>query len=182
MESGLRAIFLAERAMLLRLLVVRLGSAAEAEDALQDMWIKLARPPGGPVAQPAAYLYSMAANLASDRLRQAARRIVRDSDWADVQSGAQEQPLTDRALLARERLCHVEAALASMPERMSRAFRMFRFDERPRKEIAQELGISVSGVEKLLERAYRHIHDSGRKFDVDSPAARRLYQERDSTP
>ncbi len=61
-----------------------------------------------------------------------------------------------------------------MPERMALAFRLFRFEERPRKDIAQHLNISVSGVEKLLERAYRHIHDTGRAAGVDHAPPRRL--------
>ncbi|MEO9131589.1 MAG: RNA polymerase sigma factor, partial [Sphingomonas sp.] len=40
-ESGLKAVFLEERPMLMRLLIARLGSREEAEDALQDMWVKL---------------------------------------------------------------------------------------------------------------------------------------------
>ena len=174
MAGGLRAVFLDERPMLLRLLTARLGSPDEAEDALQDMWLKLEQVPARPIAQPAAYLYRMASNLAADRRRSATRRMVRDTDWVEVQPRAEEQPPIERALIARERLRHVEAALASMPERMALAFRMFRFEERPRKEIAQHLVITVSGVEKLLERAYRHIHDTGRATGVDEGPSRRL--------
>ena len=36
-DEGLKAVFLAQRPMLLRLLVARLGSREDAEDALQDM-------------------------------------------------------------------------------------------------------------------------------------------------
>ena len=53
-EGGLKAVFLEERPMLMRLLVARLGSREEAEDALQDMWIKLDQLVAKPVAQPAA--------------------------------------------------------------------------------------------------------------------------------
>ena len=53
-ESGLKAVFLEERPMLMRLLVARLRSREEAEDALQDMWLKLDQLVSKPVAQPAA--------------------------------------------------------------------------------------------------------------------------------
>mgnify|MGYP003865555027 CR=1 FL=1 len=72
-EAGLKAVFLAERPMLLRLLAARLGNPADAEDALQDIWLKLDQHGVPPVAQPAAYLYRMATNLAADRRIAAAR-------------------------------------------------------------------------------------------------------------
>lgn len=157
-EGGLKAVFLAERALLLRLLVARLGSHADAEDALQDIWIKLDQPGLPPVAQPAAYLYRMAANLAADRRIAAARAGARDTAWVDVQPDAQEQPSIERTLLARERLARLEAALAQMPERMSQALRLYRIEDMPQKQIAQRLGMTVSGVEKLLRRAVKQIH------------------------
>lgn len=161
MESGLKAVFLAERPMLARLLAARLGGTADAEDALQDMWLKLDQIVDRPVADPAAYLFRMAANLAADRRLSSARRGARDSGWMEAQSDADDIPDMERVLIARERLRQVQAALATLPERTQRAFRMFRLEGRPQREIAHELGISVSGVEKLLQRAYRQIHDSG---------------------
>jgi len=160
-ESGLKAVFLAERPMLARLLSARLGGPDDAEDALQDMWLKLDQFVDRPVADPAAYLFRMAANLAADRRLSAARRGARDTGWVEAQSEADDIPDIERTLIARERLRQVQAALAGLPERTQVAFRMFRLEGRPQREIACELGISVSGVEKLLQRAYRQIHDSG---------------------
>ena len=176
-EGGLKAVFLAERAMLLRLIVARLGNQAEAEDALHDMWLKLDSLAPRPVAQPAAYLYRMAANIAADRRIAAMRGNVRDSAWLDVQPDADEIPDAERTMLARERWGRVEAAMAAMPERMSAALRMFRLEELPHKQIAERLGISVSGVEKLLQRAYRQIHDAGEAGSEDLRNPRRLEDE-----
>lgn len=147
--------------MLARLLAARLGSADDAEDALQDMWLKLDQLVERPVAEPAGYLFRMAANLAADRRISAVRRGARDTGWMEAQSEADEIPDIERTLVARERLRQVEAAIAAMPDRTREAFRLFRFEGRPQREIAAQLGISVSGVEKLLQRAYRLIHDSG---------------------
>lgn len=156
-EGGLKAVFLAEQPMLLRLLVARLGNRADAEDALQDLWLKLDQQPSVPVAQPAAYLYRMASNHASDRRIAATRSGARDTAWLDVQPSAEEQPTIERALLARERLARLEGALAAMPERMSAALRMYRIEDLPQKEIAARLGMTLSGVEKLLRRAVGEI-------------------------
>jgi RNA polymerase sigma-70 factor (ECF subfamily) len=176
-ESGLKAVFLEERPMLMRLLIARLSSREEAEDALQDMWIKLDQLAAKPVAQPAAYLYRMATNLAADRRISAARGGARDTAWLDIQPVADDLPDIERTLIARERLAQIEAALAAMPERMASAFRMFRIDEIPQKHISEHLGISVSGVEKLLQRAYRQIHDAGPITSEGSPGRHRLAGE-----
>lgn len=158
-EGGLRAVFLAQRPMLLRLLTARLGSQEEAEDAYQDMWLKLDRLADQPVAQPAAFLYRAAANLATDRRIAAARRTARDAGWLDVQPDHAELPDAERTLIARGELQAVQAVIDAMPERMATALRLFRIDRRPQREIAEQLGISVSGVEKLLQRGHRLIHD-----------------------
>ncbi len=172
--SGLRAIFLAERPTLLRLLTIRLGSAPEAEDALQDIWLKLGDAPSGPIASPAAYLFRMAHNAALDRRRSALAQSLREARWLEMQPGAAERPDAEAALLASERLRHVEAALAALPERVATAFRMFRIEGRSQKSIAQELGLSLSSLEKLLQRAYREIADAGRENDAGRPRRHRL--------
>lgn len=174
MSSGLRAIFLSERPMLLRLLTVRLGSREEAEDAIQDLWLKLDLLSAGPIADPASYLFRMANNLALDRRRALVRRTGRETSWAGLQPGPFEQPGAERDILARDDLARVNALLERLPERVSLAFRLYRFEELPRKVVAQRMGISVSAVEKLLQRAYRTIYRASENHAVPTPASRRL--------
>ncbi|KQS01559.1 RNA polymerase subunit sigma-70 [Sphingomonas sp. Leaf357] len=178
-EDGLKAIFFEIRPMLLRMLVARLGNREDAEDTLQDMWLRIDQLAAGPIGQPAGFLYRVAANLATDRRIAVARRGARDTAWLDVQPVAEEIPDAERALIARERLQAVEQAIADMPDRMRTALRMFRFEEQPQRKIAEDLGISVSGVEKLLQRAYRQIHDACEIFAVDDCERRRLSHEGD---
>lgn len=170
-ETGLRAVFLAERAALLRLLNARLRDPEEAEEVLQELWLKLHAAPTGPVAQPLAFLFRSANNLAVDRRRSALRRIEREGAWQSHQPSDAEWPGADLAVIAAERLRHVEAALARLPERDALAFRLFRFEELPQKEIAARLGLSLSAVEKILRRTFRAIHDTGRE---DGGAGRHL--------
>jgi len=157
--GGLKAVFLEQRPVLMRLMTARLGSAADAEDLLQDLWLKVETLPEQDLLNPEAYLFRVAANLAADRRLSMARAVARDGLWLSAQPGSEEFPDAEAVLIARERLAQVEAALAAMPERMSAALRMFRIERLPQKEIAQSLGITVSGVEKLLKRAYRHLFD-----------------------
>ncbi|MFX7785136.1 sigma factor, partial [Acinetobacter baumannii] len=73
--------FLAERPRLLRLLRARLGGEEDAEEALQDLWLRLESARPGPVAEPVAYLFRMANNLATDRRRSGLRRGALETAW-----------------------------------------------------------------------------------------------------
>ncbi|MEH3158137.1 MAG: sigma-70 family RNA polymerase sigma factor [Sphingomonas taxi] len=168
-DTGLRAVFLAQRPMLLRLLAARLGSREEAEDAAQDMWLRLDQLGDRPVAQPAAFLYRVASNIATDRRIAGNRRGARDAAWLADQPLAEHVPDAERALVARDALRVVQQAIDAMPERMGRALRLYRIEGRGQRAIADELGISVSGVEKLLQRAYRVIHAAVEESGEDLP-------------
>ncbi|MES2441516.1 MAG: sigma-70 family RNA polymerase sigma factor [Pseudomonadota bacterium] len=176
-DQGLKAVFSEVRPMLLRLLVARLGNREDAEDALQDLWFKIDQLGDRPIAQPAAFLYRAAANLATDRRIAGLRRNARETGWLDVQPQGDEYPDAERALIARERLARVEAAMAAMPERMRTALILFRFEGRPQREIAEQLGITVSGVEKLLRRAYRQIHDASDMIGAETGLPHRIGDE-----
>lgn len=176
-EGGLTAIFLAQRPMLLRLFTARLGNRDEAEDLLQDMWLKVDGMSDRPIAEPAAFLYRVAANLATDKRIASGRRVARDTAWADDRPSAGDLPDAERVMIARAEWRIVEDALNDMPERMAIALRLARIEGRPQRAIAEELGISVSGVEKLLQRAHRKIYDQFGRSDVESAGPHRLDEE-----
>ena len=159
--GGLEAIFLKNRAILLRFLRAR-GAGADAEDLLQELWVKLAGlQTQGPIADPMAYIHRMADNLMHDRYRSANRRRHREISWADstgvTMPGVSDEPSAERVLVARETLARVENALGRLSERAQTIFRRFRLDGVGHKIIANEQGISVSAVEKHIQRAYRAI-------------------------
>ena len=97
MATGLSAIFFQNRAALLRFLRAR-GAGEDAEDLLQDMWMKLEAKDLGPVADPLPYLYRMANNLMLDRYRSATRRERREQDWAEGAGGVMTDPNDDLAV------------------------------------------------------------------------------------
>ncbi len=176
--GGLCAVFLRDRALLSRLLVARTGNRDDAEDLLQDMWLKLVQlsgqPGTQPIGQPSGYLYRMAINLASDRRIATARAQVRDAAWIDAQPGAEMVPGADRILIGRDALARVDQALAAMPDRMRLALRLFRVEELSQRQIADRLGISISGVEKLLKRGYRQLQELFDPAVADLGEPRRL--------
>ncbi len=157
--GGLEAAFLANRPALIRFLRAR-GAGEDAEDVSQDLWLRLSGI-AGPVDDPAAYLYRMADNLVIDRRRSRLRRSRREEEW-EASAGAtihgvSDVPSPERWMLAREQLRTIEERLAALGERTMTIFRRFRVDGASQRGIADEQGISVSAVEKHLQKAYRAI-------------------------
>ena len=170
-SGGLQAAALAYRAELMRFLGARGASADEAEDILQDLYVKLCTLRIAPVAEPRAYLYRMTANLLFDRRRTAARRSARERLWAEagpaLEEQIDEQPTVEQEMGAREELAIVSRALAALPERTGEILRRYRVDGESQKEIAAQLGISLSAVEKHLQRAYRVVVEAQTKLGKD---------------
>lgn len=166
-DTGLQAVFLANRDRLLRFLAAH-GAGDAAEDVLQELWIKLSTSSAGPVAQPLSYLYRAANNLMLDRYRSVRQAAKRDSDWSAVEHDGTDRaqdPAGERPLIAREQLGIVQQTLDGLGERAAHAFRRHRIDGVPQKLIARELGVSLSTVETDLRKAYRALIELRRRLD-----------------
>jgi RNA polymerase sigma-70 factor (ECF subfamily) len=162
--SGLAALYAQHRAEILRFLRARTRDPAEAEDVLQDLWIKLREGRAGPVGNGRAYLFQMANNLVLDRARERRRRMVRDQTWSEQAAGftageaaVAPEPRPDEALLAAEELRQLTGALQNLPEAARRAFCLHKIDGHSHAEVAARLGISRSGVEKHIAVAMKHL-------------------------
>ncbi|BBD99984.1 RNA polymerase sigma factor [Sphingobium amiense] len=164
--AGLAAMLEAHRSELMRFLAGRCGSVDEAQDVLQDLWIKASSQPAGPIGNPRAYLFRMANNLVLDRLRGARRAMRRDRDWIADGEGERDtapearvdpsEPADER--IARQQEAEIlRSAIARLPDGAARALRLYRFENLSQGEIAQRLGISRSGVEKHLALAMKHL-------------------------
>lgn len=170
MATGLSAIFLNNRPALLRFLRAR-GAGADAEDMVQDLWMKLEAKDIGPVAEPLPYLYRMANNLMLDRYRAATRRERREQDWAVGAGGVMADPSEDMAidqrLILNERLEQAQAVLRDLGPRVELAFRRFRIEGVGQRLIADELGVSLTTVEKDLQKAYHALLALKQRLDTE---------------
>lgn len=168
-NSGLLGAFIECRPAILRYLTLRGATPEEAEDILQEVHLKLWAEKLGPVDQPRAYLYKMTNNHFLLHRRTAGRRARREGDWVFAQSGEQpevdERPSAEAGLIAREQLAILQRVLDGLPERTRTIFRRFRLDDEPQRQIAVDLSISVSAVEKHLTRAYEAITAAKRRLD-----------------
>jgi len=165
-SGGLQSYALSERPKLLRFLAAR-GAGDEAEDLLHELWQRIAASPVQPVADPMAYLFRAAENLIRDMRRSRLSREKRQYDWHDTSVVPEEQPLGERVLIAREKLRAVEAELDRLGPRVSTVFRAYRIEGVSQAVIAREMGISLSSVEKDLQKAYRAIAELKAKLDSE---------------
>jgi RNA polymerase sigma factor (sigma-70 family) len=124
----------------------------DAEDVIQEAYLRVLRYSAEhAVESEERLLFSAARNLAVDDSR---RRKVRERGAADCAVLAvEDSPPTDEVVDARQRLKHVEAAIAMLPARCREIFLMHRIDGMSYSQIAKSVGISVSGVEKHIARA-----------------------------
>jgi len=172
MDAALTDAFEANRPRLMRLAYRMLGSVAEAQDAVQDAWLRWTRAGEG-VTDPAAWLVRATTRLCIDRLRAAkAEREAYRGPWLPepLIEPLVEDPV-ERAedvsvafLLALERLSPLERAVFLLRE----AF------EEDYAAIAEVLGRSEPAVRQLAARAKAHVRQARPRFAVDRAEAERL--------
>lgn len=158
--AGLEAVFSEMRPALIRR-ALAMGAAGEAEDVVQDVWLKI-RTADGPIANPHAYLLRMVYTAALDRRRGARRAAARDAAWAspaNLVEDAVHPADAERRLIAVQTLQAVEARLSALGDPAAAIFRRHRIDGLTQKGIAAEFGMGLSTVEKHLRRAYAVLLD-----------------------
>lgn len=169
-DSGLKAVYLARRSLIERLVRARTNSSDETQDVMQELWLRLDQAKPGPINDPVAYLLRTAMNLIIDRSVSIQRRREREHAWSTVQPRSAEMPNQEARLIASDELENVHGLFEQMPEVMVQALIMFRLEGQSQKTIAAKLGMSVSGVEKLLARAYRLLAEFQKNGRVRDPA------------
>lgn len=152
------------RAELAAYLARRGAAPEEAEDIVQDAFVRFARA-GHETTDPDArpLLFVICRNLMSDHWRSAGRERARRSSLSPDamelagEAVASEVPAPDRRTLAREELARAADVIRGLPPRTRDAFLLHRFEEMTYRQIADRMGVSVSMVEKHLAEAMRRL-------------------------
>ena len=135
-----------------------LGDRAEAEDIAQEAMLRLWRIAPDwrqGEAQVSTWLYRVATNLATDRLRQRQRRRADPLDEAP--EAADGQPGALQAMIEADRMAALNMALAQLPERQRQAVVLRHIEGLSNPEIAEILSIGVEAVESLTARGKRAL-------------------------
>jgi RNA polymerase sigma-70 factor, ECF subfamily len=135
------------------------GSAQDAEDVLQTVFLRLARQAEHslPLTNPGSYLYRAAVNSALDLLR--ARRdrpTVSLDDAADALEGS---PGPDKRSEAAEIRGCLRRAMAALPPRAAEMFALRYLEGQQNRDIARMLGVSRITVAVTLHRARHRLQD-----------------------
>ncbi len=132
-----------------------LNDRAEAEDVAQEsmmrLW-KIAPDWRQGEAKVSTWLYRVARNLCTDRLR---RR--RSTDLENVPEPQDEAPGIDTRLIQSDRAGALHPALSQLSERQRLAVSLRHLQELSNPEIAAIMDISVEAVESLLSRGKRAL-------------------------
>lgn len=173
------AVFTAHRSRLVAVAYRLLGSFGDAEDVVQEAWLRWGRVDTATVADPEAFLVRTVSRLALDRLRRiAARRESYVGPWLPepVLTGGRDDPAAQA-----ERAASVSLAMLVVLETLSPLERtVFVLHEAfayPAAEIAEIVGRSPAAVRQLAHRAREHVTARRPRFPAD-PAVRRAATER----
>jgi RNA polymerase sigma factor (sigma-70 family) len=164
-RDGLAGLLEQHRPELRRFLEAHCQNAGEADDLLQELWIKVATTQVGPVANGRAYLFRMANNLAIDHFRSRQQAMARQSNWAESLGrghGLPEEmpdpaPLAETVIAQQQETEALSRAILALPPGARRALTLYRLEGQSHAEVAHTMGISRSGVEKHLVVAMRHL-------------------------
>jgi RNA polymerase sigma-70 factor (ECF subfamily) len=169
-------IFESTRPLLFSIAYRMLGSVTDAEDLVQDAFVRWLEAPEAEVRAPRAYLATIVSRLAINQLQSA--RIKRETyvgPWLPEPLVTEHAPDPSEPIELAESL---SMAFLMMLERLSPTERavlllhdVFDFDY---SEIARILDKSEANCRQLLARAKKHIGEPQTRFEVDSSQADRL--------
>jgi RNA polymerase sigma-70 factor (ECF subfamily) len=160
------------RSLLFGIAYRMLGSAADAEDVVQDACVRWLRRGGEPIESVRAYLVTIVTRLCLDQLDSArAKRVTYAGPWlpepvvADG-TGAAEQAdsLSLAFLVLLEELTPLERAAYLLHDVFGYSF----------EEVARSLGRTPAACRQLGARARRHIEGRRQRFDADLRHGREL--------
>jgi RNA polymerase sigma-70 factor (ECF subfamily) len=154
-----------------------LGSVDDAEDVVQEAWLRWSKVDSAGVEDPRAFLVTTITRLAIDRLRQArVHREVYPGTWLP-EPVSRELDAAERAALADS----VDLALLVVLETLSplerAVFVLHEAFEMPFAEIGEIIGRAEPATRQLAKRARDHVQTRRPRFEVDR-AGRREMTER----
>ncbi|NOW45318.1 RNA polymerase sigma-70 factor (ECF subfamily) [Novosphingobium sp. SG751A] len=146
-----------ERALLA--MAVRLcGNGEDARDLVQDVFARMLATEGwAAITNTRAFMLRTARNLAIERMRRSKIIDFRQIADAEHMELAEDAPDPHQIAEGREAMSDFQQALSQLPERCRTVFVRRRIEEQSPRQIAADLNLSLSTLEKRLARAIELI-------------------------
>ncbi|MEV0173829.1 RNA polymerase sigma-70 factor [Streptomyces sp. NPDC050803] len=175
-------VFEEHRPVLLGVAYRMLGRVADAEDVVQEAWLRWTGADRSEVREPRGYLVRITTRLAIDRLRQVkARNEAYVGPWLPepyaTDFGDTVPDTAERAVLADSVSLAVLVVLESLSPLERAVFVLREAFGYPYADIAAMLDRGEAAVRQLAGRARRHVDERRPRYDVD-PVERRDLTER----
>lgn len=154
--SVISRLFREHNRMLVRFLHSRLRNEQEAREIAQESYVKILQleAPGG-LSFLRSYLYRVAENLATDRIRQ--RNIRSRIDRLDTFDEFLKDAVVERSAMAHQELSLLKQAMTELPPSYQQAFRAVKLEDRDCEDVAAEMAITVRMVRKYVSHALIYI-------------------------
>jgi len=175
-------VFEEHRPVLLGVAYRMLGRLADAEDVVQDAWLRWSGADRSDVREPRGYLVRITTRLAIDRLRQIKTRgETYVGPWLPepyvTDFGDSVPDTAERAVLAESVSLAVLVVLESLSPLERAVFVLREAFGYPYADIAAMLDRGEAAVRQLAGRARKHVEERRPRYDVD-PGRRRDLTER----
>jgi RNA polymerase sigma factor (sigma-70 family) len=165
-ETDLAARSRALRGALTRYFQRRLPDANEVDDLVQEVFLRIVRRGDSQeLDRFEGYVFTTAASVLKDRLRRRRVRLTAHHVPFEPDLHGQSDVSPEQTVLAREALRSTTRAIMAMPERTRTIFVLRRLEGLSHPEIARRLGLSLSAVEKHMQRAAKHLLSLGETSD-----------------
>jgi RNA polymerase sigma-70 factor (ECF subfamily) len=152
-----------------------LGTVADAEDTVQDAWLRWSAAPRSDIAEPRAYLARTVTHVALNRLRSArARREAYVGPWLPEPLLTTGPDTADRAELAESVSLAMLVVLESLTPEERAVFVLHEVFGFPHADTAAAIGRSDASVRQLMHRAREHVQARRPRFDVDAGQQREV--------
>jgi RNA polymerase sigma factor (sigma-70 family) len=153
--STLAKLFLENNRSLCAYLRVRVASTHEAEDIAQEAYARLLQhDQPRAISFLRAYLFRVAANIASDRARQRRLHLRIDPGYSSEEQIEYASP--EQQVHAAEQLSLLARALSELPETYRRAFLFCRIEEWSTRQISAVLGVGERMARHYVSRSARY--------------------------
>lgn len=148
-----------------RVLLLRGRSHEEAEDLIQDAFLKMQEycRQGGEVHQPEGFLMRIVLRLAANARRDAHRELYSEQPVEDLTLLIDAGPTPDEVLAGDQCLERMRDALDALSRRTRDIFFMQRLDGLSYAQIAHQTGLSISAVEKHVASALAALAEASQR-------------------